>query len=101
MDRVGEAIEDMQRSQKKDGVLQQEQIDGVGKDRMKLKIGGPCAVTFDEMLVRVEESFKLEVHIDTDEANAAEVIRGQTGTLAATTAQAIIKRVNSKLNASH
>ena len=39
-------------------------------DRMKLKIGGPCAVTFDEMLVRVDESFKLEVHIDTDEGNA-------------------------------
>ncbi len=37
---------------------------------MKLKIGGPCAVTFDEMLVRVDESFKLEVHIDTDEGNA-------------------------------
>ena len=27
-------------------------------------------VTFDEMLVRVDESFKLEVHIDTDEGNA-------------------------------
>jgi len=39
-------------------------------DYMKLKIGGPCSVTFDEMLVRVDESFKLEVHIDTDEGNA-------------------------------
>ncbi len=39
-------------------------------DRMKLKIGGPCAMTFDEMLVRVDESFKLEVHIDTDEGNS-------------------------------
>ena len=38
--------------------------------RMKLKVGGPCAMTFDEMLVRVDESFKLEVHIDTDEGNA-------------------------------
>ena len=38
VERVVEAIEDMQRSQKKDGVLQQEQIDGVGKDLMKLKI---------------------------------------------------------------
>ena len=41
-----------------------------GGNRMKLKIGGPCAVTFDEMLVRVDDSFKLEVHIDTDEGNA-------------------------------
>ena len=40
------------------------------KDMMKLKIGGPCAITLDEMLVRVDPSFKLEVHIDTDEGNA-------------------------------
>ena len=39
-------------------------------DKMRLKIGGPCAVTLDEMLVRVDKSFKLEVHIDTDEGNA-------------------------------
>ncbi len=40
-----------------------------GED-MKLKIGGPCAITLDKMLVRVDKSFKLEVHIDTDEGNA-------------------------------
>lgn len=39
-------------------------------DQMKLKIGGPCAITLDKMLVRVDQSFKLEVHIDTDEGNA-------------------------------
>jgi putative phosphotransacetylase len=39
-------------------------------DEMRLKIGGPCAVTLEKMLVRVDESFKLEVHIDTDEGNA-------------------------------
>jgi putative phosphotransacetylase len=39
-------------------------------DLMKLKIGGPCAVTLDKMLVRVDPAFKLEVHIDTDEGNA-------------------------------
>jgi len=39
-------------------------------DRMKLKIGGPNAISLDEMLVRVDPSFKLEVHIDTDEGNA-------------------------------
>jgi len=37
---------------------------------MKLKIGGPCGLTLDKMLVRVDNSFKLEVHIDTDEGNA-------------------------------
>jgi putative phosphotransacetylase len=40
------------------------------KDMMRLKIGGPCAISLDEMLVRVDPSFKLEVHIDTDEGNA-------------------------------
>lgn len=39
-------------------------------DAMKLKIGGPCAITLDQMLCRVDPSFKLEVHIDTDEGNA-------------------------------
>jgi putative phosphotransacetylase len=39
-------------------------------DQMKLKIGGPCGLTLDKMLVRVDPSFKLEVHIDTDEGNA-------------------------------
>jgi len=39
-------------------------------DVMKLKIGGPCGLVLDKMLVRVDGSFKLEVHIDTDEGNA-------------------------------
>ncbi|MDB6030322.1 MAG: Phosphate propanoyltransferase [Verrucomicrobiales bacterium] len=39
-------------------------------DDMKLKIGGPCSLALDKMLVRVDKSFKLEVHIDTDEGNA-------------------------------
>jgi putative phosphotransacetylase len=44
---------------------------GVKKgDGMRLKVGGPCAITLEELLVRVDESFKLEVHIDTDEGNA-------------------------------
>jgi putative phosphotransacetylase len=44
-----------------------------GGDMMRLKIGGPCAITLDEMLVRVDKSFKLEVHIDTDEGNACDL----------------------------
>ena len=40
------------------------------KDFMKMKVHGDCPVTFDNILVRVDESFKLEVHIDTDEGNA-------------------------------
>ncbi|MEP4077398.1 phosphate propanoyltransferase [Haloferula sp.] len=40
------------------------------QDFMKMKVHGVCPVTFDEILVRVDKSFKLEVHIDTDEGNA-------------------------------
>jgi putative phosphotransacetylase len=40
-----------------------------GEERW-LKIGGPCAIALDRMLCRVDPSFKLEVHIDTDEGNA-------------------------------
>lgn len=39
-------------------------------DYMKLRIGGALAMTFDRLLARVDKSFKLEVHIDTDEGNA-------------------------------
>ncbi len=41
-----------------------------GGDDMRLKIGGPCGLTLDKMLVRVDKSFMLEVLIDTDEGNA-------------------------------
>lgn len=39
-------------------------------DTMRLRIGGPLGITMDRLLVRVDKSFKLEVHIDTDEGNA-------------------------------
>jgi putative phosphotransacetylase len=40
------------------------------KSFMKLRVGGAVGVTFDRIFVRVDPSFKLEVHIDTDEGNA-------------------------------
>ena len=39
-------------------------------DRMKLRIDGPCGVTFDRLTVREHPKVKLEIHIDTDEGNA-------------------------------
>jgi len=39
-------------------------------EHLRLRVGGPCATTFDRVLARVHADFKLEVHIDTDEGNA-------------------------------
>ena len=39
-------------------------------DTMKFRVHGPLGMTFDKLVVRVDPSFKLEVHIDTDEGNA-------------------------------
>lgn len=45
------------------------------KDRMNLKIHGSCPTTLEGLLVRTHPDWKLEVHIDTDEANAADLTR--------------------------
>lgn len=42
-------------------------------DSMKLKIEGPCGVTFDKLRVRYHPKVILEVHIDTDEGNACDL----------------------------
>jgi putative phosphotransacetylase len=42
-------------------------------DYLKLKIEGPCGVTFDRVKVRYHPKVILEVHIDTDEGNACDL----------------------------
>jgi len=42
-------------------------------DRMSLVINGPCGTVFRDLLVRADEHAKLEVHIDTDEGNSADL----------------------------
>lgn len=43
------------------------------------------SLTFGNVLIRVSDKYKLEMHIDTDEGNAAEILPGNTGVLRATT----------------
>ncbi len=42
-------------------------------DKMKLRIDGPCGVTFNNLVVRYHPKVVLEVHIDTDEGNACDL----------------------------
>jgi putative phosphotransacetylase len=39
-------------------------------ESMRLRVGGPLGITFENVLVRIGKGIKLEVHIDTDEGNA-------------------------------
>jgi putative phosphotransacetylase len=39
-------------------------------DMMKLRVGGPAGVTFNQVHVRIDAASRLNVHMDTDEANA-------------------------------
>ena len=40
------------------------------RDVMKLRVGDGTGVTFDKVHVRIDPTYRLEVHMDTDEANA-------------------------------
>jgi acetate kinase len=44
-------------------------------------VGGPRDLTFGDVLIRVSPSYVLEMHIDTDEANAAELFPSDDGEL--------------------
>jgi putative phosphotransacetylase len=39
-------------------------------DKMKLRVGGAAGVTFNQVHVRIDPTSRLNVHMDTDEANA-------------------------------
>lgn len=53
------------------------------RDVVEVEVGkeGVRSLTFGDVLVRVKSSYKLEMHIDTDEGNAAELDRQDVGKL--------------------
>ena len=54
------------------------------KDKNKVRVrvaGGDRELIYGDVLVRVHPNFKLSMHLDTDEGNAAGVATGMTGTI--------------------
>ncbi len=47
------------------------------KDLVKVPVEGPRGLTFENVLVRVHESYALEMHVDIEEGNAAGLKNGQ------------------------
>lgn len=50
-------------------------------DIVSVKADNERGTIFNEVLIRVDDSFTLEMHIDTDEANAAKIATGQKVTI--------------------
>ncbi len=45
--------------------------------RMSLRVASACTTVLEDLLVRVGEAIKLEVHLDTDEGNACDIDHAQ------------------------
>jgi putative phosphotransacetylase len=48
---------------------------------VQIKVNGRRGIVFDNVLIRVSPKYHLEMHIDLDEANAAQIQNGQLGML--------------------
>jgi len=55
---------------------------GGNGDRVDVRVGeGGRELTFGEVRIRVGDNFRLEMHVDTDEANAAGIATGSLAVL--------------------
>ncbi|NJC27213.1 acetate/propionate family kinase [Neolewinella antarctica] len=61
------------------------------RDVVEVTVGsGERALTFGNVLIRVSPKYKLEMHIDTDEGNAAEINSGDEGVLSETSGLGVL-----------
>jgi len=51
------------------------------KQMLQVKAGGERGVIFDQVLARVSDNYALDMHIDTDEGNAAGIQTGDSGVI--------------------
>ncbi|MED4601726.1 phosphate propanoyltransferase [Paenibacillus validus] len=51
------------------------------KQLLKVRVEGERSLVFEQVIARVSDQFALDMHIDTDEANAAGVTTGDVGTI--------------------
>ena len=51
------------------------------RDWVMVRVGGERGIIYDDVLVRVHPDFRLDMHLDTDEANAADLQPTTTGTI--------------------
>jgi putative phosphotransacetylase len=49
--------------------------------RVQVKVAGIRGVIYDNVLIRISPRYRLEMHIDVDEANAAQIKNGQLGVI--------------------
>ncbi|MDQ1145819.1 putative phosphotransacetylase [Bacillus sp. SORGH_AS 510] len=56
-------------------------------DRVQVKVEGERGIVFSNVLIRISPKYKLEMHIDIDEANAANIKNGQIGEIVAIESQ--------------
>lgn len=63
------------------------------RDVVEVEVGsGDRSLTFGNVLIRVSPKYKLEMHIDTDEGNAAEISSGDAGVLFQTDGSGVLRK---------
>ena len=63
------------------------------RDIVEVAVGsGERSLTFGNVLIRVSPKYKLEMHIDTDEGNAAEINTGEEGVLQETSGSGTLRK---------